>query len=33
MKIIRKYEFVNEAAANTAIDLLRDEELKNITTI
>ena len=26
MKIIRKYEFVNEAAANTAIDLLRDEE-------
>ena len=26
MKIIRKYEFVDEAAANTAIDLLRDEE-------
>ena len=26
MKIIRKYEFVDEAAANAAIDLLRDEE-------
>ena len=26
MKIIRKYEFVDEAAANTAIDLLRDDE-------
>ena len=26
MKIIRKYEFVDEAAANTAIDLLRDKE-------
>ena len=26
MKIIRKHEFVDEAAANAAIDLLRDEE-------
>ena len=26
MKLTRKYEFVDEAAANTAIDLLRDEE-------
>lgn len=26
MRITRKYEFVDEAAANKAIDLLRDEE-------
>jgi hypothetical protein len=26
MKLTRKYEFVDEAAANKAIDLLRDEE-------
>lgn len=26
MKLTRKYEFVDEAAANAAIDLLRDEE-------
>ena len=31
MKIIRKYEFVDEAAANTAIDLLRDEEGNEVT--
>ena len=26
MDVTRKYEFIDEAAANTAIDLLRDEE-------